>query len=438
MDPAAGCHANAGLDRNRNHRRHAFRRQVAATDTNHGYYRDVAVLAMPTPGTYRIVHLNYKSAVLVAGVQWPIATDSLPPEMVIKRDSIIDLTEKMDKDGGLSWDPPAGKWTIMRIGHTCTGAQVTPAPAAGCGFECDKLSQRALETHFNGMIAKLAADTRPFVGKSFVATHIDSWENGSQNWTLRMREEFRQRRGYDIIPYLPVMSGRVVDSLEVSERFLYDLRQTISDLVVENYAGRFGELAHQNGLRFTVEAYGCPCEEAPYAGRSDEPMGEFWVDDAHNMWPTVRNMAAAAHTYRKPVVAAEAFTALEPERWLKHPATLKALGDKMMCEGVNRFVFHRYAMQPWLNRTPGAMMGPWGVHCERTQPWWEQSRPWHDYLARCHYLLRQGLFVADVCHLSPGPNYYSPRSGYDYDTCSDEVLLTRMQVGTAAWCCPMA
>jgi hypothetical protein len=246
-----------------------------------------------------------------------------------------------------------------------------------------------------------------------------------------MREEFQKRRGYDLLPFLPVMTGRVVDRAEVSERFLWDLRQTISDLVAENYAGHMRELAHAAGLRFTVEAYGAPCDSIPYGGASDEPMGEFWSPSG--AMETCRGMASAGHIYGRRIIGAESFTAADQEKWREHPGSLKALGDTAFCEGINRFVFHRYALQPWAeDRLPGMMMGPWGQHYERTETWWEQSAEWHRYLARCQFLLRQGLFVADICYLQPErpPQSFEahPRRGYDYDECSAEVVKTRMSV----------
>ena len=174
-----------------------------------------------------------------------------------------------------------------------------------------------------------------------------------------MREEFVRRRGYDMTPFLPVFTGRVVESPEVSERFLWDLRRTISELVVEDYAGRFRDLVHAAGMRFTVEAYGSPCDYIPYGGQADEPMGEFWTPSGGAMG-TCRGMASAGHLYGKPIIGAEAFTANDHERWREHPAMLKALGDQAFCEGINRFVFHRYAMQPWPDRQPGMTMGPLG------------------------------------------------------------------------------
>jgi len=394
-----------------------------------GYYRDIAVLAFPTPGTFRIDNIQGKAAYERRGVALASET-KLPPEMVIERTRITNLSAQMDKEDRLTWDVPAGQWTVLRLGHTSTGVMNAPAPESGRGLECDKLSKEGIEAQFAGMMGPLIADVGGAAGKTLVATHIDSWENGSQNWTARMREEFQKRRGYDPLPFLPVFSGRVVESLEVSERFLWDLRQTVSDLVVENYAGRMAQLARQHGLRLSIEAYGGPCDDVTYGGRADEPMCEFWIGGG--AFETCKGMASSAHIYGKRILGAEAFTADDRERWQQHPGSIKALGDRAFCEGVNRFVFHRYAMQPWLNYRPGMTMGPWGLHYERTETWWEQSRPWHEYLSRCQYLLRQGLFIADICYLQPedSPQGFSGhrRSGYDYDDCTAEVVLTRMSV----------
>jgi hypothetical protein len=246
-------------------------------------------------------------------------------------------------------------------------------------------------------------------------------------------------RGYDPLPFLPVLTGRVVASLDISERFLWDLRQTISELVVQNYAGRFRELAHQHGLRLSIEAYDGCCDDMTYAGQADEPMGEFWSWTFGSGADWCTEMASAAHIYGKPILGAEAFTATDKEKWQGHPGGIKALGDWAFCEGINRFVFHRYALQPWRDVKPGMSMGPWGLHYERTQTWWEQSKAWHEYLSRCQFLLQQGQFVADICYLEPEASPYrfrapptpgSPphRPAYNFDGCTPEVLLTRMKV----------
>ena len=405
-----------------------FEAALPQPQTVAGFYRDIAVLAFPTPGPYRIENIQAKAGYQVGGASPPARAD-LPPAMVIDRGRIVDLTAKAEA-GRLAWDVPPGKWTVLRFGHTSTGVENAPAPASGRGLECDKLSKEGIEANFAGMMAKLIEDVGPAAGKTLVTTHIDSWENGAQNWTARMREEFRERRGYGLTEFLPAMTGRVVGSLEISERFLWDLRQTISELVLQNYAGHMRELAAAHGMKLSIEAYGSPCDHVPYGGRADEPMCEFWIGGG--AMETCKGMASAAHIYGKPILGAEAFTAGDAERWREHPATIKALGDQAFCDGVNRFVFHRYAMQPWLDRRPGMTMGPWGIHYERTQTWWELTPSWHEYLARCQLLLRHGLFVADICYLqsedSPHGFQGHDRRGYDYDEGTAEVVLTRMSV----------
>ena len=309
----------------------------------------------------------------------------------------------MAKDGRLAWDVPPGKWTVLRFGHTPTGKDNHPAPLDGPGAGVRQAEPGRRRTRCStGLMGKLIADSKPLAGKTLVATHIDSWEVGSQNWTPAFREEFQRLRGYDPLPFLPVMTGRVVESLEVSERFLWDLRQTISELVVRELRRalpRAGAPARAAALHRGLRRL--PCDDMTYAGQADEPMGEFWSWTFGSGADWCTEMASAAHVYGKPILGAEAFTATDKEKWLGHPGNIKALGDWAFCEGINRFVFHRYALQPWRDVQPGMSMGPWGLHYERTQTWWEQSTAWHEYLARCQFLLQQGLFVADVCYLAP-------------------------------------
>ncbi len=337
---------------------------------------------------------------------------------------------------------------MLRFGCTTTGVDNHPTPKAGRGLECDKLSKEAMDAHFANFLGKMVSDLGPLTGKTLVATHIDSWESGGQNWTAKFAEEFRKRRGYDLTPFLPAMTGRVVGDLETSERFLWDLRKTISDLLVENYAGHLRELAHEHGMRLTIEGYdGDPADEMRYASQADEPQGEFWLGrdyfpQVFRSWQWCSNMVSAAHVYGKRIIAAESFTSMPGEDWKAHPASIKPLGDWALCAGINRIVFHRYAMQPWLDRAPGMTMGPFGVHYERTQTWWEQTKGWHEYLTRCQFLLRQGWFVADLCYLQPegAPMRFRPPGvdmhsadpptapGYNFDGCTPEVVLTRMKI----------
>jgi hypothetical protein len=407
----------------------AFAGSLPAPQAVAGFYRDIAVLAYPTPGDFRIDNLEGKAVFERRGVG-AAAETNVAQAMIIERARLMDVTARFDKAGRLTWDVPPGRWTILRLGHTSTGVMNAPAPASGRGLECDKLSKEGIEAQWAGMMGPLVADVGRAAGRALVATHIDSWENGGQNWTARMREEFQRRRGYDLLPYLPVMAGRVVESLEVSERFLWDLRQTVSELVIQYYAGHLRELGRRHGLRLSIEAYGGPCDDLTYGGAADEPMCEFWIGGG--AFETCKGMASAAHIYGQNIVGAEAFTADDRERWLHHPGSIKALGDRAFCDGVNRFVFHRYAMQPWLNYRPGMTMGPWGLHYERTSTWWEVSKPWHEYLARCQFMLRQGRFVADLCYLQAeqSPQGFSGRhrGTYDFDDCTAEVVLKRMSV----------
>jgi hypothetical protein len=411
------------------------------------YYQDIVVLAMPAPKIdVRIPQLDVKSSAngLINRNFEPLTAnfDTAPADAVISNAQVIDLTSKMDQEGKLNWNPSAGRWLVMRFGHTVTGKENHPAPKSGVGLECDKLSKAAAVLHLNNLMKNIIQKNKGLTGKDqpLIGVHIDSWENGAQNWTPQMRGEFHKRRGYDMFPFLPVFSGRIVGSTEISERFLWDLRQTVSEMLIENYAGTFRELAHQNGLRLSIEAYGEPADDITYASQADEPMGEFWAWGKYEGDWSCTEMASAGHIYGKPIIGAEAFTSWSSEKWQGYPGNMKDLGDWALCEGINRFVFHRYAAQGFLQVAPGMSMGPFGLHYERTQTWWEQSKAWHEYLARCQSLLQQGKFVADLIYLSPEGtprNFQVPdeaqvaphiRGGYGYDGCSTDIVLNGMSV----------
>ncbi|MBV9867409.1 MAG: hypothetical protein JO316_18790 [Abitibacteriaceae bacterium] len=360
------------------------------------------------------------------------APDQTATDAVIS--NVVDVSAHMQPNGHLTWDVPEGDWTILRFGHTPTGATNEPGPPEATGPECDKLSREAVDAHWAGAVAPVLKALGPLAGKSFNDVLIDSYEVGSQNWTPRFREEFRARRGYDPVPWLPVTTGRVVESPAASERFLWDLRRTVCDLFAANYAGRFAQLAHQNGLMFSAEPYGNGSfEDFQYGGSADIPMGEFWVGDSGSS--SCKLAASVGHIYGRKFVGAESFTAVpQHARWTNDPYSLKALGDLIYCSGINRFIFHRYAMQPWTDKAPGMTMGPWGIHFERTETWWNQGAAWLSYVSRCQYLLQQGLFVADVatfCGDDTPNTLQGPQglpTGYDYDGINPEVLQKRLAV----------
>jgi len=361
------------------------------------------------------------------------------PECAIRKADVRNVLTNMDGAGRLTWEAPAGRWTLLRIGYTPTGKNNHPAPKPGEGLECDKMSREAAEAFWKGGVEPILSDVRPWLGKSLKHILIDSYEVGSQNWTPTFREEFTKRRGYDPLPYLPAMTGRIVEGMDVTERFLWDLRRTIADLFADNYFGHFRTMCRRNGLLLSVEPYGNGgFDDLTSGGRGDLPMTEFWIGQGPD--PSGGKLASSiAHTYGKRYVGAESFTAsCDVGRWMNDPYSIKALGDMMYCGGVNRFIFHRWAQQPWLDRLPGMTMGPWGMHMERTLTWWNQAHAWLTYLARCQFMLQEGRFAADVCyfagegspHSLPGRSGLTPvlPAGYDYDGCDADVILTRMTV----------
>ena len=229
---------------------------------------------------------------------------------------------------------------------------------------------------------KILDDIGPLAGKTLDTALIDSYEVGGQNWTREFREEFKKRRGYDLLKFLPTFTGRVVGSPEISERFLWDIRRTIADLFAENYFGHFAELCRRHGLLNAVEPYTGPFESLQSGAPADVVMGEFWSGSRGH--PSVKLAASIAHIYGKTIVGAESFTATpQSGRWQNTPDSFKPLGDLMFCQGLNRYIFHRYAMQPWTNHWPGMTMGQWGFHFERTQTWWQQGKA----LDRLHHAL---------------------------------------------------
>ena len=388
-------------------------------------------------GAARIEQLAAKAA-FVSDPSQTFSDRAWPASLCIAPGQVVDLSAQMSADGKLTWEVPSGRWTILRFGHTSTGKQVGAAPLSGRGLECDKMSATAVEAHFNALAGKIIEQAGPLAGRTLTMILADSWEARCQNWTPAFRQEFQERRGYDPLPWLPVLTGRAIDTVDNSERFLWDFRRTIGDLIAENHYGVLQRLCARHGLAFTAEAPGIMiptiADELQCKKYTDVPMGEFWMQD-HN---DSREAASAAHIYGKRIASAEAFTAHDYDAaWAKAPFDHKALGDLNFCRGINRFVFHRYAMQPWTQpaREPGMTMGPWGINLERTQTWWEPARAWMRYLQRCQYLLQQGLFVADVAYFygegAPSTLWHREPgvpAGYDYDAVNADVLLNRMSV----------
>ena len=396
-----------------------------------GHYRDIALLAFPTPGKEAsIPSLSRKTLSGGSAYSQQPSAPAVAPEAVVQRGQIIDLTSKLALDGKLVWEAPAGDWTLLRIGHTPTGAINRPAPEAGRGLDVDKLSREAFDTFWAGGVAPILSKLGPLAGQSVNNCVIDSYEVGCNNWTPRFRDEFMKRRGYDPIPFLPALGGRYVDGSEITERFLWDFRRTIGDLFFENYYGYFSELCRKNKIMSSIEPYNGPFECMQVGSKADILIGEFWADANRGESDSIKLAASVAHTHGMRIVGAESFTADQKNgKWLNHPGALKALGDLQWCGGVNRFILHCYAHQPWMDKVPGMTMGRWGTHFGRTSTWWEQSREWLTYVARSQSLLQQGQPVSDVLFFggeaSPNGGIHRPDlkgRGYDYDACGTDLL----------------
>jgi hypothetical protein len=375
----------------------------------------------------------------------PVAVD---PAAAIRSGDVIDLTGSLAGDR-LTWNAPAGDWVILRIGHSPTGKVNGPAPAGAAGLECDKMDRDAVRAYYTGFLEPFENQLGPLFRDKDLKKAIlaDSWEADVQNWTPRFIEAFAEKRGYSPVRFLPVLTGRVVDSAEASERFLWDFRRTCGDLIAECFYGEAQKICDEKGLTFYSEAPGVGLTLADAMQCKSHvavPMGEFWVPsaqqgpEAYRAHPLAnddsKEAASAAHLTGRSIVAAEAFTAGTHSPWQQTPASMKAEGDFYFALGINRFFFHTYAHQPWLDRAPGMTMNKFGTHLGRTTTWWaDGASPYFTYLARCQHLLQRGLPVADFAvflgesvpgavRLGKDPAFTVP-AGFDYDACGAETLL---------------
>ncbi len=366
--------------------------------------------------------------------RWPSPKDDGTNVPGVPPDRIRDLASALAPDGILRWDVPEGDWVIVRSGLAPTGTRNAPAPPEATGLEVDKMNRPALKTHFDAFVGRLLARLTPAERRSWKHVVADSYEMGPQNWTDGFEADFRERYGYDPMPYLPVLGGRVVGNADRSDRFLWDLRRLVADRVARDYVGGLRDLCREHGLRMWLENYGhwgFPSEFLLYGGQCDEIGGEFWESgDLGRV--ELRAAASAAHIYGLPVVWAEAFTG--GPAFVNTPRDLKARGDWALCEGANQFVLHVYIHQPWEDRRPG--VNAWfGTEFNRHNTWFEASRSWIDYLRRCSVLLQAGQPVADVAYFigEDAPKMAGTRrpplpAGYDCDDLNADVLLNRLRV----------
>ena len=418
------------------------------------WYKNVRVLAFPLPEKdrkldsidekalfYRPPYTSSPDVLPFIRVLSATASDN---DGIVMKERIIDLTNQMDTNGKVTWNVPPGKWKVLRFVARNNGSATRPAPDGGLGFEADKFDTSAFRSHFDNFTGRLLQRSAPLKrtnGGGWKMIHIDSWEMGAQNWSDSFIEEFIRRRGYDPVLYLPVFEGYIVSNTEISERFLWDVRQTASELVLENHAGWFRDIGHRNGFRLSIEPYDMnPAGDLDLGAVADIPMCEFWSDGfGYNSSYSSFEATSVAHTTGKQVVAAEAFTSDATEAWKLYPGNMKNQTDWALCSGINRFIFHTFAHQPLAdNLLPGMTMGPYGVHWDRNQTWWPLVRPYHDYLARSQYLLSRGRPVADILYMTPegAPQVFVPpfdaiegsdglpdKKSFSFDACSPSILM---------------
>ena len=428
---------------------------LAPPVTHHRLLREVAVLALPDDAPAlpdEMKNRDIKTLMRpVSGANGPVAGQlaATPGGMNLRgidAGRIIDLTGRMAADGKLTWAPPAGSWKILRFCYTVSpSARVSTCSQGWEGLALDPMDADAFQRYWDDTMEPLMADARQIEAGTLRYLHTDSWEIEPYNWTSRMPTEFRQRRGYDMTPWLPVLAGSTVGNVAASERFLHDFRKTVAELTAENYYGPFLKNAHRHGLRVRAESggpHGVPIDAQHCLGMIDVPMSEFWsVSWRHRVGDLtrffVKQPASAAHTYGSNVVAAEGFTNIGPHWQESVWENLKPTFDRALCEGLNQLVWTLVTCSPKEMGQPGQEMFP-GTHFNPNSTWWRQSEGFLSYINRCQWLLRQGRFVADVLYYygDLAPNFAGLKAsnpahlppGYGYDVASDHVLLQRVAV----------
>lgn len=366
---------------------------------------------------------------------WDTQNTNVNTELLVDAGQIIDVSEFVNENGQLNWDAPEGEWTIMRIGMTPTGTKNSPSAPQGQGYEIDKMNSQLAKFHFDNFVGEFLKRLPEDSKSAFKYVIADSYEMGSQNWTDDYEVKFREKYGYNPVKYLPVLSGRIVGSVEESERFLWDLRRSVADDVAYEYVGGLKKASNEHNLQTWLENYGhwgFPSEFMMYGGQSDLIGGEFWNEGSLGNIEC-KASSSTSHTYGKGRTSAEAFTAGQ-KSYLRHPAYLKKRGDWSFTEGINHLVLHLYIQQPDDNRQPG--MNAWfSTEFNRHNTWFGQAHNYFDYLRRCQHLLQQGQYAADVCYfigenapIMTGDRNPEIPKGYSYDYINAEVILNRLSV----------
>lgn len=334
-----------------------------------------------------------------AGFVWRVADAStsqeIPDEACVQLNEVRRLTLT---DGALTAKLPEGEWRILRMGHTSTG-HVNATAGGGKGLECDKFSVATVRKQFDNWFAQVFEKTTPEVAREVLKyMHVDSWECGSQNWSATFAAEFKSRRGYDLMPYLPLLAGIPMESAEKSEQVLRDVRITIGELVTDVFYTVLAQCAGEYDCRFSAECVSptMVADGLRHYDKVDLPMGEFWLNSpTHDKLNDVLDAVSGAHIYGKNVIQAEGFTEIRGT-WDEDPAMLKPLLDRNYALGINKLFFHVFTHNPWLDRAPGMTLDGIGLFYQRDQTWFRESSAFVDYATRCQTLLQKGTPVVDI------------------------------------------
>jgi hypothetical protein len=337
------------------------------------------------------------------------ATPAVGANEAVAKADVIDLTARMKPDGTLDWTPPAGDWVVLRFGYSLLGITNHPATAEATGLEVDKLDRRYVKKYFDTYLDSY----KETVGADWMGKHgiryviNDSWEAGSQNWTDNMVAQFKKRRGYDPVPWMPVLTGQVVESADASDKFLWDFRKTIAGLIADEHYGQLEATLHERGMGHYGESHesgrAFVADGMEVKKFNEVPMSAMWTQtpgvnkEQYGYNADDRESASVAHIYGQNLAAAESMTA-SAAPWGWSPATLKPTADQEFLNGINRFVIHESAHQPLINKAPGMTLGPFGQWFNRNETWAEEAGSWISYLARTSYLLQQGHFGADLLY----------------------------------------
>jgi hypothetical protein len=441
--------------------------KLDAPAAENGFYRPIATLAYPlrhgalmpgAPGSNRaaIRDLRFKSASVETGFSTPDSAQTLrvAPSVAGEEDAelaeVVDLSSHVDASGNLEWNFPSGTWEVLRIGYTDSFVKLKDAADHALGLPLDVLSPVAFDHYWQQAVTPMLQAARPYIGSSLRYLVVDSWEAGGANWTANFREEFKQRRGYDPVAYLPIVSGRILTSREASDRFLFDLRRTVADLITINCYDRFADYAKKNGLGTHPESggpHGAPIDALETFRSSSFPQTEYWADSGwHRVTDVerffVKEASSAAHIYGKQFVAAEGPTSMNKLAWSEALATnVQPAIDHAFTEGLNRIFWHEFTTSPVEYGKPGQEYFA-GTHLNPNVTWWEQAGPFLLALNRAQFLMQQGRPVSDLLYFygDQTPNFVRPKNddpahllpGYDYDVVNEDALLHRMKFDGAA------